>query len=75
MKIRVDFTVEIDDADSLAILRDLESGTALDVGEGRAGIREMREYVRAEAEDSLCGYLEGNGVKLRRVRSVYGPSS
>lgn len=64
MKIRVDFTIEIH-PDSIEFLKEL-SGL-----EGPSAL-ELRGYVRGEAEDSLCQYLEMSGVHLRRVRSVYG---
>jgi hypothetical protein len=61
VKIRVDFTLEVS-AESLALLRELANvdSTADAVG-----------FVRAEAEDGVCQYLESNGIRLRRVRSAY----
>lgn len=62
MKIRIDFTVEIDPA-CLDTLRELA---------GETSAEELRSYVRGEAEEALWSYLEGSGVRMRRVRSVYG---
>jgi hypothetical protein len=64
LRIRVDFTIEVDEA-SLPFLREL-------AGDEERSINELRDFVRAEAEDAVCQYLESNGVDLRRVRSAYG---
>lgn len=64
LRIRVDFTIEVDEP-SLPFLREL-------AGDEEHTINDLRSFVRGEAEDAVCQYLESNGVDLRRVRSAYG---
>lgn len=63
LRVRPDFSIEIH-PDSLDALRGLAAGAET--------AAEMRDFVRAEAEDLLCAYLESNGINLRRIRSAYG---
>jgi hypothetical protein len=65
MRIRVDFTIEVDPA-HLDRLRELS-------GDESATLAEMRAFVLAEAEQYLLGYLEQAGnVRVRSLRGSMG---
>ena len=65
MRIRIDFTVEIDPA-HLDRLRELS-------GDESASAAEVRAFVQAEAEQYLLDYLDSAGtVRARLVRGSMG---
>jgi hypothetical protein len=65
MRIRVDFTVEID-PDHLDRLRELS-------GNPSASVAEVRGFVQAEAQEHLLGYLDdAGGVRARTIRGPWG---